>query len=572
MWVVALVLVHSRAWCFPGVVVGKDDSVRTLHTTHEVVMLKGNISVVTVMVDYDGPLESLALLLPVPADVTFDRVQAVKREFLSRLEQLSAPRYHAFYEKDPCEPGELEQDWEVRYMANESGFLAPPFMPPPERNWTVPNEISIATKPVFKRSESEFGFELLRHQEPNAVQAWLVEKGYHIAPGVLSALAHGLEPEKKLLVAEVNAQRAELLGNGGLQLGGIRYWTRETASKIDTTLGLQNAAGAQDLFLYVLHPNQRYQARNYPNVLLPSNVSVEPTAEEHLASLYNALFDAKVAKGPASVVTEFVWPTYGCGEPCPNAPLTLYELMSLGGDVMEAEFAPRRPRSPDPGPETNEERQEFELQLQDKSPLERAKARLEHQQDRKELAKRRALIARQRYLLTRLHLRYDRNTLPSDIELTAAEPIEGGIGIPKGSQGALFTSTKPAKENRFQMRFVSLFAWTKGFQCPAPARWRWGRRWKSLDSVRRKVWLAEDLPHHERDSRGLSQFIRTPLVELGLAKAPSAPQVAPAIHPQTSSKRAGCSTNVRESQSKQLTLLALLVALSGMALRKKSGF
>jgi len=42
-----------------------------------------------------------------------------KLEFLSRFEQLSAPRYHAFYEKDPCEPGEVEQDWDVKYEAHE---------------------------------------------------------------------------------------------------------------------------------------------------------------------------------------------------------------------------------------------------------------------------------------------------------------------------------------------------------------------------------------------------------------------------------------------------------------------
>ena len=565
---VAGLLLQAPAWCFPGVIVGKDDSPRKVHTTHEVMMLKDDVSVITVMVDYDGPINSFAVLMPVPADVTLERVQAVKREFLSRLEQLSAPRYHAFYEKDPCEPGQVEQDWDVRYEANEPGFLAPSFMPPPERNWTVSNEIGIATKPVFKRNESEFHFQLLQYQEPVALEAWLLARGYRASPEALSTLARGLEARKKLLVAEVNTERAELLGNGGLQLGGIRYFTRESASKTDTTLGLLNSAGVQDLFLYVLHPSQRYQARNYQNVFLPSNVGVESSAEERVAPLYNALFDAKLAKVPEGFVTEFVWPTYGCGEPCPNAPLTLYELMSLGGDVMEAQFVPKGARFLDPGPESNEEKQEFELHLLDKSPIERAKARIEHQQDRKELARRRALIARQRYVMTRLHYRYDRNTLPRDIELAATDPIQGGIGIPQGSQGSLFTGTQPARENRFQMRFVSVFAWTKGFQCSAPARWRWGRRWKSLDAVRRKVWLAEDLPRNGRDKSILAQLIRTPLAELGLAPAPTPPHTITAAQ-ASSTKHSGCALAGSGNTSKTTTFSALLIALSAMRRRRR---
>ncbi len=268
-------LLCGNAWGFPGVLVGKGNGALVVHTAHEAVMLKGNVSVVTVMIDYDGPLDPFALLMPVPADVTPDRVQAVKREFMARLEQLSAPRYHAFYEMDPCEEGELEQDWDVRYQVADSGFLAPSFMPPPERNWTVPNEIGIATKPVFKGNESEFYFHVLPLRKPQAVKAWLSKHGYDASPNVLDALCRGLQKQPRLLVAEVNVQRAELLGNGGLQLGGIRYWSRAPFNEIEATLGLQNSASVQDLFVYVLHPNARVQAKNRANLFLPTNLEVQ---------------------------------------------------------------------------------------------------------------------------------------------------------------------------------------------------------------------------------------------------------------------------------------------------------
>lgn len=565
--IVAVLLFHTSAGCFPGVLVGKGGSSRVAHTAHVVLMLSGPVSVVTVMVDYEGALDPFALLVPVPPDVTLDRIRAVKREFVARLEQLSAPRFHAFFEKNPCEPGPVEQDWDVRYEVSEAGFPAPWFMPPPERNWTVPNEIGIATEPVFKQSENEFRFHVLAVSNSSELDAWLTKRGFSASPEALSALGQVLRDRRKLLVAEVNAQRAELLGNGGLQLGAIRYWSRQPVDSIASTLGLLNSAGVQDLFIYVLHPSQRFQVRNYCNLLLPTNIEVDPAAAEQLGTLYNALFDAQLSRNPASAVTEYVWPTSGCGEPCPNAPLTLYELMSLGGDIMEAQLVSSVARRPEPASETNEEKQQFEQQLQGKSASEKAQALRQHGNDRRELARRYALIARQRYVLSRLHFRYDRKTLPRDIELqAAAEHLEGGIGIPQGPKGVLFNGTHPAPGSHYQIRFMSLFSWTKSYQCQSPIRWRWGRRWKSLDSALRKVWLAEDLPRRSRDPSQLAALVQTPIVELGVTPKPPAPTLTAAPRGKPT-QPSGCSLCHREPSSNWLLLLTPMALAFARKLR-----
>ena len=556
---VAALLCCTCAWCFPGVMVGKNGSPRVAHTAHVVVMLSGPVSVVTVMVDYEGPLEPFALLMPVPPDVSLQGLRAVKREFIARLEQLSAPRFHALYEKNPCEPGPVEQDWDVKYEACENGFLAPEYLPPPERHWTVPNEISIPTEPVFKEAESEFHFSLLPAQRSSKLDEWLLARGYHASPEALRGLAQAMQNGHQLLMAEVDVHRAELLGNGSLQLGAIRYWSREPVGNIASTLGLLNSAGVQDLFVYVLHPTQRFQVRNYANVLLPTNIEVDPAAAERLGTLYNALFDAQIARTPNSVVTEFVWPTVGCGEPCPNAPLTLNELMSLGGDVMETLLVSKAERLPNPGLETDEEKQRFEEQLLGKSPAERIKALQQHREDRKELARRRALIARQRYVMSRLHYRYDKNGLPMDIELqAAADHLTGGVGLPEGPKGVLFNGTQSTQISHYQVRFVSLFAWAKGYQCASPIRWRWARRWKSLDAALRKVWLADDLPRKDRDRSLLANLVQTPIAELGIAPKPAASTID-SPPPAKPIKHSGCTLCKRESTSSWPGLLAMLI-------------
>lgn len=248
---------------------------------------------------------------------------------------------------------------------------------------------------------------VLENPTRKALLAWAKTRHYIIRTELIQALVQLRRP---LLLADVHPERAELTPDGGLQLGAVRFATREPATTIRSTLGLLNSAGFQEIFIYVLHPTARYEAANYPNVAMPTNLKLEPSAAERLGVVYNALFDLQLARMPSHVVTEYAWETAACGEPCPNAPLTLSEIMTLGGDLVEAELVPEPARHPDPGPETAEEKQQFAQRLQEKPSSERAAASRQHAADRRELARRRAVMGRQRYVLTRLHYRYDQST------------------------------------------------------------------------------------------------------------------------------------------------------------------
>ena len=119
------------ARAFPGLCVSKTEARCVLHTTHVVLMIHEGFSVVTLMVDYEGPLEPFALVVPVPGDVRLERIETLRRAFISRLEEVSAPRFHAFYEQDPCLSGPVEQQWQERLRPRDRGFLTPPILPPP---------------------------------------------------------------------------------------------------------------------------------------------------------------------------------------------------------------------------------------------------------------------------------------------------------------------------------------------------------------------------------------------------------------------------------------------------------
>jgi hypothetical protein len=242
--------------------------------------------------------------------------------------------------------------------------------------------------------------------------------------------------------------------------------------------------------------------------------------------------------------------------------LTLNEIMSLGGDIMEAKLVSAAERAPEPEPETSDEKALFEEHLLDRSAADKAKALQQHKADRHELARRRAMMARQRYVMTRLHMRYDAKALPRDIQLQpASEHIEGGIGLPVGPKGALPNGTRVAKVSHYQVRFTSLFTWPHSYQCQSPVRWRWGRRWKSLDTALRKVWLATDLPRQSRDASQLN-LLQTAISDLGVAPKVDAPAAVPVTKPaKKPESRLTCSVNQVGGEPRLPSIVAMLAVL-----------
>ena len=108
-WLAPLISISVLLWCvkalaLPVFYVGKNTNKRVSHASFVLIMNKGEQSAVSVMPDYDGPFEPFALVLAVPADVTLDHIVTLRREYVDRVDQISAPRFHEFWETDPCDP------------------------------------------------------------------------------------------------------------------------------------------------------------------------------------------------------------------------------------------------------------------------------------------------------------------------------------------------------------------------------------------------------------------------------------------------------------------------------------
>jgi hypothetical protein len=560
----------SRA--FPGIVLGKDGGHRAVRSTSVVLMQHGGYSVVTLMAELEAPLRPFALLVPVPGDVTPGRLRTVHRSTLARVEALTAPRLHAFYEQDPCDDAPVEQAWDEHIKARGRGFLTPEGVPPTDRRYAVSNAISRPVDPVFKDKESEFSYAILDARTTERLTAELRRRGYEADPGTLERLRPTLDAGERLLLAEVSLSHVELAPGDRIRLGGIRYWSHQPLESLRASLG--SADASEELFVYVFDRSSRYAVRDAPNLVVPTNVVVEPHAGEQLSGVYTGLLAAALERSPGAFALEYAWPTSGCGEPCSDVPLGVDELMTLGGDVLEERTATAAERAPEPGPEPERETTRFEQQLAELMPKERPAKIREHVADRRELARRTALAARQTYVLTRLHQSRTGTKLPQDIALVSAPPLAGGTGIPEGRAGTLRTGSAPAAANKLQMRFVALYPWSRAVACGSPRRGAWGKRWASEARQSRAVPLALDLGA-KRASRGvLESVLVRALPELGLreqaAPAPSAAATPAAASSAAPVARRGCGTAPSgRSHGAAGAALVLLAAMLRLGVRRR---
>jgi hypothetical protein len=553
----------APAHAFPGFLASKKSTDIKIHSTQMVIMKKGNTTAVSVMPDYEGPLEPFAMVLVVPSDVTADRVTTLKREYVDRVDALSAPRFHEYWEQDPCDPGPVEQEWERNMKADSaSAFLGGGDMP--QGGQKVAKELSLDVE--AKKKEGEYAFSLLGKDEQ--VSAWLKTKGYTAPPGADQAVAPYVQAGMRIVVAQVDPNRVELVGGDRAQLSPIRFWTEQPYDTIPDRVGLLNAPDKQELFVYVIDPEQRYESKNYKNVFPPTNVEVDFSVKERIGEFYNALGDIIEQKSPGSFLLEYAWPTEGCGQPCATEPLQIAELLSLGGDVFE-QSVPKDQKNPKPPELTKEEKDAFKEATKELKPKEHKAKEKQDKEDRQTVATRQALVARHKYVVSRLHYRYDDKSLANDPKIgPASGPVEGGVATPKGQKGEAPTDVKAASANKFQVRYNNFHPWVPVIQCPSPERYRWGKAPRDYRGLR-KTWIAEDLTRKSRTQIKPTEVVRTPIPSLGLtgaAPAPAASADAGADAGAEATKESGkCGCSVPGAPSRG----SLLGALSALALYRR---
>ena len=437
-----------EAHAFCGFYVSGADAKLFNDATQVVLMREGQRTVLSMQNAYKGPPESFALVVPVPVVLQKENVKTLPAEIFDRVDALTAPRLVEYWEQDPCAP--------PMHMAGASVPLSAPKAMARAGSGASSEDLGVKIEAQF--TVGEYEIVVLSAQDSSGLDTWLRQNKYTIPEGAEPYLRPYVQEGSKFFVAKVNVAKVKMQ-DGRAILSPLRFHYDSERFNLPIRLGLINSEGTQDLIVNVLAKNQRYEAANYENVTIPTNIDLSEQAKDKFGATYAALFDKTIEQKPRTVVTEYAWGAESC-DPCPTpaAGLTMAELMTLGADALPSyeSLAGGVNLAPPPG----------------KPGASGAKPGAPPQ--RVMTPPRRYPYYGSSFVITRLHARYTKDALGDDLVFRAAAPIQGGREMWTGAALEKGATPSTYAQNNFQARYAIRHAWTGSMTCEHPVRGRWG--------------------------------------------------------------------------------------------------
>lgn len=411
----SIALTPHEASAFCGFYVGGADATLYNDATMVVLMRDGTRTVLSMQNTYEGPPEGFALVIPVPEVLHEENVRTLPASVFQRVDRLAAPRLVEYWEQDPCAPPVIDR----RNMRRRRSGSA--------RNSIVRLDGATGVTVEAEFAVGEYDIVVLSAEESDGLERWLIQEDYNIPAGAGQTLAPYVQLGTKFFVAKVDPARVTF-SEGRVVLSPLRFHYNDERLALPIRLGLLNSRGTQNLIVHVLAKGTRYEAANYPNVTIPTNLVVANNTREHFGAFYRSIFDRVTEQNPGAVVTEYSWSAMSC-DPCPEPALRPAELQLLGADVVSGGGGSMQRR----GRGGND------------------------------------------WVLTRLHHRYGPEGASRDLVFREAPPIIGGRGTPD-TDGKLQEQHSAASSayNNFQGRYVMLNPWEGPVACANPVSGRWG--------------------------------------------------------------------------------------------------
>ena len=179
-----------------------------------------------------------------------------------------------------------------------------------------------------KYSVGEYEILILSAKESGGLETWLRANGYRIPNGAADVLRSYLRQGLYFFVAKVNLERQRELGFERLRPLQMAY--ESPRFMLPIRLGMLNADGPQELFVFALTRSGRVEPSNYRTTRLPSDVNVPVYVKDEFPHFYRDLFGHHVEQERMrTVVLEHAWDLAWC-DPCAADPLTSTELRGLG--------------------------------------------------------------------------------------------------------------------------------------------------------------------------------------------------------------------------------------------------
>lgn len=261
----------------------------------------------------------------------------------------------------------------------------------------------------------EYDILILSAEESNGLIRWLTSNDYNLPEGAERIVGSYLKQGMKFFVAKVNLQQQQARGFSKLRPLQVAF--ESSRFMLPIRLGTLNANGPQDLFVFTLTRTGRVETANYRTVRLPTDIDIPVYIKDKFDDFYRDMFSRQVQKQDGKAVfLEYAWDMAWC-DPCAADPLTSSQLQELGVYWVDASQSNRS--------------------------------------------------SAQDVFATRLHLRYDAETFPDDLQF-----VETG------------------DRTNFQGRYVIRHPWSGTATCAAAQQYYASVEKRQIENANRLILLT----------------------------------------------------------------------------------
>jgi hypothetical protein len=306
------------AYSFCGFYVASGNA-KLFNKASKVVMVRDeDRTVLTMSSDFKGEPEEFALVVPVPTVLAKDQIHVGDMAAVDHLDAYSAPRLVEYFDPDPCQMYALEGR-AMNKMAPQSAAGA---------RDEAARERSLGVRIEARYTVGEYDILILSAKESSGLQEWLEIHGYNVPENASRVLSSYLRQGMKFFVAKVNLKEKAKLGFSYLR--PLQMAFESPKFMLPLRLGMVNADGPQEMFVYALTRNGRVETTNYRTIRLPSDAEVPEFVKDDFANFYKDMFTEQHERaGGDAVFLEYAWDMSWC-DPCASEPLSREELLGLG--------------------------------------------------------------------------------------------------------------------------------------------------------------------------------------------------------------------------------------------------
>jgi hypothetical protein len=337
LFLIALTLAGplARADAFCGFYVARADTTLFNKASQVVLVRDGDRTVITMANDFRGDPREFAMVIPVPTAIARDQIRVVDAALLQHLDAYTAPRLVEYFDADPCARYDRWRTLEAPFPAAAASLAGS------ARDERRARALGVTIE--ARHTVGEYDILILSAVQSTGLETWLRDSGYRVPRGASEVLGSYIRQRMRFFVAKVNL--AEQAKAGFTSLRPIQVAYESPKFMLPIRLGMVNADGPQELFVYALTRTGRVESTNYRTVRLRTDVEIPPYVKDPavFGRMYRAMFDRHVAEARMSAVfQEYAWDMAWC-DPCAADPFTADELGRLG--VFWAEPAPAQPWS-----------------------------------------------------------------------------------------------------------------------------------------------------------------------------------------------------------------------------------